>query len=62
VLDYLGQFIDAYEEVPKFSVNWFTDAAHNSPNGAFWIDDDFYEFFRSYEKKVNLNDLLLINV
>ena len=53
MLDYLKQFIDAYENEPKMSITWYVDAAHNGPNGAFWIDGDFYDFLQEYDKKVN---------
>ena len=52
IMQYLMDFIDAYEEQPKFSISWMSEIAHYSVNGPYRLDEEVYHFLRDYEKKV----------
>lgn len=51
-MSYLQQFIDAYQEQPKFSYTWLSHLTHWGPNGLFAADRFFKKFFEDNLEKV----------
>ncbi|KAH7717004.1 Protein K03A11.4 [Aphelenchoides avenae] len=58
LLDYLKQFLDVYDDKPKFSITWL-DLAHDTPNGLYPFDDVFLQFLNEYKAKLN-NDFIYL--
>ncbi|PIC20415.1 hypothetical protein B9Z55_025623 [Caenorhabditis nigoni] len=52
LLDYLGQFLDAYPDQKKFSWTWASHLGHNSENGIAHSDNDFYNFMIRHRKQL----------
>ncbi|KAH7698649.1 Protein R03G8.3, partial [Aphelenchoides avenae] len=51
-LDYLKDFIDAYDDEPKWSITWMSYVAHNDINGLYHVDHEWHRFLRNYKKQV----------
>ncbi|KAK0410848.1 hypothetical protein QR680_005359 [Steinernema hermaphroditum] len=58
ILDYLGQFVQAYKEEPKFGLVWMTDIAHDGINRLHHSDKHFYRFF--YDNREKLRNAFVI--
>ncbi|CAO4386761.1 unnamed protein product [Caenorhabditis nigoni] len=53
LLDYLGQFLDAYPDQKKFSWTWASFLGHNTENGIVHSDNDFYSFMVKHRKQLD---------
>ncbi|CAI2347624.1 unnamed protein product [Caenorhabditis sp. 36 PRJEB53466] len=50
ILEHFEQFVDAYENVPKFSWMWLSHPAHDTFNGLGQVDGALAEFFEKNQK------------
>ncbi|KIH61132.1 hypothetical protein ANCDUO_08603 [Ancylostoma duodenale] len=50
ILDYLSLFLKAYKDVPKFSLSWAGNLAHDHTKALYQGDYSLYSFFRSNRK------------
>ncbi|CAI2355960.1 unnamed protein product [Caenorhabditis sp. 36 PRJEB53466] len=53
LLDYMGQFTDAYPDQPKFGWVWAIDLGHNTENGFAHADKDFHKYFLDHRKQLD---------
>lgn len=51
-LEYLKEFIDTYENEPKWSLSWMNSMSHDNPNGLFHTDRIFRNFLEEYKERV----------
>jgi hypothetical protein len=60
-MEYLQQFLNAYDsDVPKFSIIWLTELAHNYLNGLYQIDRSLAQFFIEFEAKLEKSFVFLM--
>uniref|UniRef100_A0A1I7TND2 Sulfatase domain-containing protein n=1 Tax=Caenorhabditis tropicalis TaxID=1561998 RepID=A0A1I7TND2_9PELO len=52
LLDYMGQFTEAYPDQKKFGWLWAIDLGHNSENGFHHADKDFHNYLIKYRKQL----------
>ncbi|EFP03628.1 hypothetical protein CRE_19251 [Caenorhabditis remanei] len=52
LLDYMGQFTDAYPDQKKFGWMWAIDLGHNSENGFTHADKDFHNYLIKHRKQL----------
>ncbi|ULT84164.1 hypothetical protein L3Y34_013064 [Caenorhabditis briggsae] len=60
LLDYMGQFINAYPDQKKFGWVWAIDLGHNSENGFTHADKDFHNFLIEHRKKLDNSFVFLL--
>ncbi|CAO4376593.1 unnamed protein product [Caenorhabditis nigoni] len=53
MLDYLGQFLDAYPDQKKFSWVWAINLGHDTENGIAHSDNDFYNFMVKHRQQLD---------
>ncbi|CAP25766.2 Protein CBG05229 [Caenorhabditis briggsae] len=53
LLDYLGQFLDAYPDQRKFSWVWLSVLGHDTENSIAHSDNDFYSFLVKHRKQLD---------
>ncbi|TKR70877.1 hypothetical protein L596_022844 [Steinernema carpocapsae] len=52
LLDYLSQFLKAYEDQAKFSISWISQLGHDRMNNVYHADKDFYKFFHDNRERL----------
>ncbi|PIC45015.1 hypothetical protein B9Z55_005184 [Caenorhabditis nigoni] len=60
LLDYLGQFLDAYPDQKKFSWMWASVLGHSTENGIAHSDNDFYNFMVKHRKQLDNSFVLFM--
>ncbi|UMM16948.1 hypothetical protein L5515_013743 [Caenorhabditis briggsae] len=60
LLDYLGQFLDAYPDQKKFSWVWASVLGHSTENGIAHSDNDFYNFMVKHRKQLDNSFVLFM--
>ncbi|WKY10447.1 hypothetical protein Q1695_002644 [Nippostrongylus brasiliensis] len=53
MLNYLQNFVDSYEGVPKIGQLWITGLAHGGQKDLYHADDHFFEFFSRNREKLD---------
>ncbi|EGT40764.1 hypothetical protein CAEBREN_23379 [Caenorhabditis brenneri] len=53
LLDYMGQFTEAYPDQRKFGWLWAIDLGHNSENGFVHADKDFHNYLIKHRKQLD---------
>uniref|UniRef100_A0A1I7SHA9 Sulfatase domain-containing protein n=1 Tax=Bursaphelenchus xylophilus TaxID=6326 RepID=A0A1I7SHA9_BURXY len=59
-MDYFLDFINAYPDKPKFSINWFAYLAHDDTNALFHVDMYFQRFLRENKEKLSNSYLIVM--
>ncbi|KAF1748916.1 hypothetical protein GCK72_025383 [Caenorhabditis remanei] len=60
LLEYLGQFYDAYPDQKKFSWLWPSVLGHDTENGFSHSDNDFYNFLVQHRKQLENSFVLFM--
>ncbi|CAJ0591324.1 unnamed protein product [Cylicocyclus nassatus] len=48
-LEYLSLFLNSYQDVPKFSLSWMNDIAHDDARSLYSNDYDLYTFLKKHK-------------